>query len=90
MQNQLFRQKSLEKIQSPEVMHDYMRVTSPRLWMILTAIVVLLGGFIAYASTTTMESTMRSKCMWTCLNTGKTKIRTRRWSARAPFIRIFR
>ncbi len=61
MQNQLFRQKSLEKIQSPEEMHDYMRVTSPRLWMILTAIVVLLGGFIAYASTTTMESTMPVK-----------------------------
>ena len=63
MQNQLFRKKSLERISSPEEMHDYMRVTSPRLWMILTAIVVLLGGFIAYAATTTMESTMPLKIM---------------------------
>ena len=61
MQNQLFRQKSLDRISSPEEMHDYMRVTSPRLWMILAAIVVLLGGFIAYAATTTMESTMPIK-----------------------------
>lgn len=42
-------------------MHDYMRVTSPRLWMILAAIVILLAGFIAYASTTTMESTVPIK-----------------------------
>jgi len=61
MQNQLFRQKSLERIQSPEEMHDYMRVTSPRLWMILAAIMILLAGFIAYASTTTMESTLPLK-----------------------------
>ena len=46
MENGLFRKKSLERISSPEELHDYMRVTSPRLWMILAAIVVLLVGFI--------------------------------------------
>lgn len=60
-QNPLFRQKSLEKISSPEELHDYMRVTSPRLWMILSAIVLLLAGFIVYASTTSMENTMPIK-----------------------------
>ena len=59
--NQLFRQKSLDRISSPEEMHDYMRVTSPRLWMILAAIVVLLAGFLAYASVATMENTMDIK-----------------------------
>lgn len=57
MDKQLFRQKSLDHISSPEELHDYMRVTSPRLWMILTAIVLLLGGFIIYAATARMEST---------------------------------
>ncbi len=57
-QNQLFRQKSIDRISSPEQLRDYMRVTSPRLWMILAAIVVLLVGFIVYASTTQMESTV--------------------------------
>ena len=61
MQNGLFRQKSIERISSPEALHDYMRVTSPRLWMILAAVVLLLGGFIAYASTAKMENTMAIK-----------------------------
>ena len=33
-----------------------MRVTSPRLWMLLGAITRLLAGFIVYASTATMEN----------------------------------
>ena len=56
--NELFRKKSLERISSPEEMHDYMRVTSPRLWMILAAILVMLAGFLVYASTTTLENTL--------------------------------
>jgi hypothetical protein len=61
MDNQLFRQKSIERISSPEELHDYMRVTSPRLWMLLGAIVLLLVGFIVYASTATMENVMAIK-----------------------------
>ena len=58
MENQLFRTKSLDRISSPEELHDYMRVTSPRLWMLLTAIVVLLAGFIIFAATTTLENSV--------------------------------
>jgi hypothetical protein len=58
MESGLFRQKSVERISSPEDLHEYMRVTSPRLWMILIAILVLLAGFILFASTATMENTM--------------------------------
>ena len=54
MESGLFRQKSVERISSPEDLHEYMRVTSPRLWMILIAILVLLAGFILFASTATM------------------------------------
>ena len=61
MENGLFRKKSLERISSPEELHDYMRVTSPRLWMLLGAITALLVGFIVYASTATMENTMTIK-----------------------------
>lgn len=58
MENKLFRQKSIERISSPEALHDYMRVTSPRLWMILGAILVLLAGFVVYASTAKLENTV--------------------------------
>jgi len=61
MENGLFRQKSMDHISSPESLHDYMRVTSPRLWMILAAIVALLAGFLVFASMTTMENTMPLK-----------------------------
>jgi hypothetical protein len=46
MDNQLFRKKSIDRISSPEKLEDYMRVTSPRLWMLLSAIVILLVGFL--------------------------------------------
>lgn len=58
MENNLFRQKSIDRISSPEALHDYMRVTSPRLWMILAAIMILLAGFIVFACTCNMENTM--------------------------------
>ena len=61
MDKGLFRQKSIDRISSPEQLHDYMRVTSPKLWMLLSAIVALLAGFVVYAATTTMESTMKLK-----------------------------
>ena len=57
-QNPLFRKTSLERISSPEELHDYMRVTSPRLWMLLSVVIALLIGFIVYASTARMENTM--------------------------------
>ena len=56
MENKLFREKSLAQISSPEDLHDYMRVTGPRLWMLLSAVFVLLVGFVVYASTATMEN----------------------------------
>ena len=58
MENGLFRKKSMERISSPEELHDYMRVTSPRLWMLLAAILILLAGFIVYASTATIENVL--------------------------------
>ena len=61
MENQLFRKTSMDRISSPEQLSDYMRVTSPKLWMILTAVIVLLIGFVVYASTATMESTLSVK-----------------------------
>lgn len=60
MDKQLYRQKSIERISSPEQLHDYMRVTSPRLWMILVAIIIMLAGLILLAATTQMENTLKT------------------------------
>ncbi len=63
MEKGLFRKESVDHISSPEQMHDYLRVTSPKLWMILAAIMVLLVGFVAYACTATLESTFELPVM---------------------------
>ena len=44
----LFREKSLEAVESPESLNDYLRVTSPRIWLILAAVIALLVGAILW------------------------------------------
>lgn len=44
MNGQLFRKKSLDKVSSPEQLNDYIRVSNPSIWMILTAVIVFLAG----------------------------------------------
>lgn len=56
MDNQLFRKKSIDRISSPEKLEDYMRVTSPGIWMILTAVILLLAGLIVCASVGKVET----------------------------------
>ena len=61
MDNNIFRQKSIDQISSTEELHDYLQVTSPKLWMLLSVILALVVGFIVYASTVTMENTVQAK-----------------------------
>ncbi len=44
----LFREKSLEAIESPESLNDYLRVTSPGVWLILAAVIALLIGAVLW------------------------------------------
>ena len=56
MDNQVFRQKSVERISSPEQLQDYMRVTTPGVWMVLLAVILLLGGLIVSSAMVNVES----------------------------------
>lgn len=42
--SELFRGKSMEKVNSPEQLNDYIRVSNPSVWMLLSAVIVLLVG----------------------------------------------
>ncbi len=44
----LFREKSLEAIESPESLNDYLRVTSPGVWLVLSAVIALLVGAVLW------------------------------------------
>lgn len=44
MNEQIFRKKSLERVSSPEQLNEYIRVSSPSMWTVLIAVMVLLIG----------------------------------------------
>ena len=46
----LYREKSLERVSSPEKLDDYIKVVSPGLWFVIGAIIILLLGLLAWAS----------------------------------------
>ena len=48
-QNSIFREKSIDRVSGPESLNDYIRVTSPSVWIALLAIVVLLAGMRAWS-----------------------------------------
>ncbi len=50
MDNGIFRQKSIDKVSSPEKLDDYIRVTTPGVWFTLAAIVILLVGTIVWGT----------------------------------------
>ena len=45
----VFREKSINRVSSPESLNDYIRVTSPSVWIVLLALVVLLAGMLAWS-----------------------------------------
>ena len=52
----VFRQKTLERISSPEQLMDYLRVTNPGIWVVLAAVVLLLAGIFAWSTVGTLET----------------------------------
>ena len=47
--NSVFREKSMDRVSSPEALNDYIRVTTPSVWIVLIALVVLLVGMLAWS-----------------------------------------
>ena len=47
--NGIFREKSIDRVTGPESLNDYIRVTSPSVWIALLALVVLLVGLLAWS-----------------------------------------
>ena len=56
MENNIFREKSMQRISSPEQMDDYLRVTNPSIWIILAAVIFLLVSLIVWSTFVSIES----------------------------------
>lgn len=60
MSEKIFREKSLDRISSPEQLDDYLKVSTPSLWLVLTAVIVLLVGIIVWANVDNLETTINA------------------------------
>lgn len=54
----IFRPKSLQRIASPEELNDYLKVTTPAVWMTLGAVVAILIGIIIWSFLGTLNTTV--------------------------------
>ena len=48
MEDELFRKKNLDKVKSPESLDDYIKVSNPGVWLLLTSVILLLAGAIIW------------------------------------------
>ena len=48
-QSGLYRKESIERIQSPEQLNDYLHITNPTVWVILAAVIILLAGMLIWS-----------------------------------------
>lgn len=56
MTKNLFREKSLKRISSPEELDGYIRVSTPSTWLILSAIIILLASFCIWGAFGRLET----------------------------------
>ncbi len=54
--NTVFREKSIERVSGPEALNDYIRVTTPSVWLVLAALILLLAGMLAWSTLGTVEA----------------------------------
>lgn len=55
-EKQIFREKSLERISSPEQLNDYLKVTKPAVWAVLAAVILFLVGLMVWSNFTYIGS----------------------------------
>lgn len=57
-QKELFRKKPLEKISNPNQLNEYIKVSSPSIWTVLIAAIVLLVGLLFWGIFGSLESSV--------------------------------
>lgn len=48
--------QAAHRISSPDQLNDYLKVTNPKIWLLLVAVVLLLAGLLLWSCFTTIES----------------------------------
>lgn len=63
MNNELFRKKSIERVNSPDQLNEYIRVTKPGIWLLLASITLLLIGALVWSIFGNIETTVKAGLM---------------------------
>ena len=56
MDKELFRDKSIKRISSPDNLGEYLRVTTPAMWVVLTGVAIVLVGLFVWSYFVTIDS----------------------------------
>ena len=57
----IYRQKALDRISAPDQLTDYLEVTDPGVWVVLTAVIILLAGVFVWSCTGVLETRSPAK-----------------------------
>ncbi len=60
MNKNLFRKSSIDRVNSPEQLNEYIRVANPSIWIILIAVIVTLAGVIIWGVFGKMETKVQT------------------------------
>ncbi len=63
MKENIFRKESLEKIESPDELDKYVKVTNPKIWILLLAIIVLLVGGCIWGFFGRLNTVVKGACI---------------------------
>lgn len=59
----IFRQKSVDRVSSPEQLDNYLKVTTPTVWLVLVGIIIILVGTIVWAAFGRMKTYANAGCL---------------------------
>lgn len=60
MKNSIFREESINKVSSPEELNDYIKVSNPGMWLILSGVIILLIGICVWGAFGHLDTTIIS------------------------------
>lgn len=63
MSSEIFREKSIKRVNSPEKLDEYLKVTSPSVWLILIGIIIVLIGFIVWGYYGELKTYVNTGCI---------------------------
>lgn len=63
MSQPIFREKSLQKVKSPDDLDEYIRIANPSVWLILVTIIILLLGFCIWAAFGSINTEVKANAL---------------------------